>query len=290
MKNADRRSQYKLIRGEFERAGAYAAEYSDTSAQTHFFRTRVARVGELLQDFEKGRVLDCGCGPSVIATRFSSRGIRYCGLDVSLDMIRHSVASLGQGGPFFFTLGGIESLPFRDGAFDVVLCLGSFEYVLDGRLALSEISRVASPDATVIVSMHNASSPSQWWSNHVWGRAQRIASRVWRFGRPGPDCEERPRAQSVIRSERQMRRFCETAGLQVVDVVYYDFNVLPPPLDAVLPTAALWLSERLQRLSRSPFRFLGSAFLVKCRKSSSPAMRVDGRLLVQSYDHEGAVA
>ena len=58
-----------------------------------------------------------------------------------------------------FTVGRIEALPFPDKHFDVVLCLGAFEYLLKGSDALREISRVLDKDGVLILSMHNTRSP-----------------------------------------------------------------------------------------------------------------------------------
>jgi SAM-dependent methyltransferase len=61
--------------------------------------------------------------------------------------------------------GNAERLPFADGTFDCVTCIGSIERFLDRGAALREMQRVAKPDARFCFLVRNAST-------FVW--------RVWR--------------------------------------------------------------------------------------------------------------
>jgi SAM-dependent methyltransferase len=56
------------------------------------------------------------------------------------------------------TLGEVTSLPFHTGAFDLVCALDIIEHVEDGDGALAELSRVAAPGATLLLStpLHQA--------------------------------------------------------------------------------------------------------------------------------------
>jgi SAM-dependent methyltransferase len=49
-------------------------------------------------------------------------------------------------------LGQISSLPFADGAFDLVCALDVIEHVSDDRVALSELSRVTKLGGTLVIS------------------------------------------------------------------------------------------------------------------------------------------
>jgi SAM-dependent methyltransferase len=57
-------------------------------------------------------------------------------------------------------LGEITALPFADGAFDLVCALDIIEHVDDDDAAFSELSRVAKPGATLLLSM--PLHPSRW--------------------------------------------------------------------------------------------------------------------------------
>ena len=51
-------------------------------------------------------------------------------------------------------------------------------------------------------------------------------------------------------------------------LIYYDFNVLPRPLDGDHPRVAVALAERLEVLYRTPLRWLGTGFLVRARRDA----------------------
>ena len=58
-----------------------------------------------------------------------------------------------------FIVGPAEKLPFADGQFDFVSCLGALEHFLDPTRALREMVRVATPDAEFLLLVPNADFP-----------------------------------------------------------------------------------------------------------------------------------
>jgi ubiquinone/menaquinone biosynthesis C-methylase UbiE len=76
-------------------------------------------------------------------------------------------------------VGSVESIPFADESFDVVLALGVLEYV-DAERALSEIRRVLRPDGRLLVSMLNPMSPYRFVEWHVYWPLLRLLGRVGR--------------------------------------------------------------------------------------------------------------
>jgi SAM-dependent methyltransferase len=110
------------------------------------------------------RVLDVACGPGLLLRAALERGIAASGVDLSgaaVALARELLptAEVQQG--------NAEALPFADGTFDAVTCLGSIERFLDRERALREMLRVAKPDARFCFLVRNASTL-------VW--------RVWRQG------------------------------------------------------------------------------------------------------------
>lgn len=88
-------------------------------------------------------VLDVGCGTGAIAHALLERdaGFRIVGVDVSEKMLnraRHRLAGRGVQ----FVRARAESLPFSDGAFDVVLSASAFHYFPDPLAACLELHRV----------------------------------------------------------------------------------------------------------------------------------------------------
>lgn len=272
----DRKSdptQLQLVRQEFSRAKAYASEYEGRTPIGHFFRIRIRRVSELLNGFEKGKVLDIGCGPAKVAAIFQGKPIEYYGVDVSEEMIKTGVDTFGRDEHFHPAIGRIEELAFKDGAFDVVLCLGVLEYVLGGDAAIRDVARVLKQNGILIATMLNKNSPYRLWRSYVWWKATGAVNKLVRLIKGSVSQRERVEGtvsempRTVRYGEKALKELLTRVGLSVEDVAYYDFEVIPAPLDEKIPRISSFLSSKLEFLCRSKLRFLGTGFMVKCRKN-----------------------
>jgi SAM-dependent methyltransferase len=92
--------------------------------------------------------------------------------------------------------GPAEKLPFADGQFDFVSCLGALEHFLDPARALQEMVRVATPDAEFLLLVPNADFPP---------------SRLGLYG--GTDQSS---VREVLRSLEGWQELFESAGLTIV--------------------------------------------------------------------------
>ena len=237
---------------------AYAALYEGTSSTAHFFNTRLQRVRELLHDCPAGKVLDVGCGPSMMFDYLLERRFECFGIDLSRSMIEECRRRFGHEPAAHFEVGTIECLALPDACFDLVMCLGVLEYV-DARAALREVVRVLKPTGTLVVSMLNRWSPYRTWERLVYRPAGRVLRALRR---------DRGAAAPALRtySRRALARLLSQHRLTVCDVVYFDFNLLVPPLDRLRPEITVWLSRRLEPLYRSSLRALSTGFLVMATK------------------------
>lgn len=96
-------------------------------------------------------VLDVGCGASPLVREVRLLGYRGVGIDYSFAMLRNAQADA----PERFAQGDIEALPFTDGAFDAVFCLGVICYLPADEAALTELSRVTRPGGLLMLSVPN---------------------------------------------------------------------------------------------------------------------------------------
>ena len=103
-------------------------------------------------NISSGCVLDVGCGPGKLRTRFDESRVRYIGLD---PLILPEVA----GFRFVRALG--EYIPFRRHTFSDVVALASLDHVRDVPAFFKEIRRVLEPDGRfhLIQSTHEARGP-----------------------------------------------------------------------------------------------------------------------------------
>ncbi|MGE3289539.1 MAG: class I SAM-dependent methyltransferase [Pseudonocardia sp.] len=115
-----------------------------TPVSATLLETAALRAGE--------RVLDVACGTGVIARLAAERvgpSGTVTGLDLSPEMIDHA---RGVSPPTVeWHVGDAESLPFADGAFDVVLCQMGLMFMQDRPAAVAEMRRVTAAGGRVVV-------------------------------------------------------------------------------------------------------------------------------------------
>lgn len=101
----------------------------------------------------QGRLLDVGCGTGAMLGAAAARGFGVAGVDISDVAIEQARRVAPQSE---LLVGVAESLPFADGSFDVVSCVGSLEHVADPARAVAEMARVAKPGAQLLIIVPNS--------------------------------------------------------------------------------------------------------------------------------------
>lgn len=105
-------------------------------------------------DLKPGQaILDVACGAGDWLQVAAGRGLAVSGIDISERAIEVCRRRMPEGQ---FHVGPAETLPFPDGQFDVVTCLGSLEHFLDQPGALMEMGRVLKPGGNVLILVPNA--------------------------------------------------------------------------------------------------------------------------------------
>jgi SAM-dependent methyltransferase len=155
---------------------------SDPRGSPGFFAAMDAyRYGRLdylpgLVDFARWKdrdVLDLGCGAGLDLVRFARAGARACGVELSggaIALAREYLAVAGHDARL--VQADAARLPFRDEAFDLVLCHGLLPFARDCARIVAEMWRVLRNDGLAIVMAYNRRS---------WMNALRAVS-VVRFG------------------------------------------------------------------------------------------------------------
>ncbi len=131
----------------------YDNEYYADLAQHQTLPWHCRSIARRLGDMRGREVLDVACGAGQWLGHLHGEGAAIAGVDLSARAIDACRKRFPEGE---FHCGPAESLPFEDSRFDLVTCMGSLEHFLDKPAALSEMKRVAKPDAQFLILVPNA--------------------------------------------------------------------------------------------------------------------------------------
>lgn len=121
------------------------------------FSRMAAQSEELLLEMSgvtgNDTVLDVACGPGIVACAFATRARHVTGIDLTPAMIgqarrrqrEHRLENLT------WQIGDVQSLPFADGSFSLVVTRYSFHHFLDPQAVCAEMIRVCAPGGVVMV-------------------------------------------------------------------------------------------------------------------------------------------
>jgi SAM-dependent methyltransferase len=111
------------------------------------------RLARRFAPWQGKRLLDVACGTGGWLQAAAVLGAYPTGIDISPVALEACRRSLPQAE---LHCGLAEQLPFSDRAFDFVSCLGALEHFLNPKAALSEMIRVAKPNAGFLLLVPNA--------------------------------------------------------------------------------------------------------------------------------------
>jgi SAM-dependent methyltransferase len=104
------------------------------------------------------RVLELGCGAGSYVRLLAKHGHRPVGLDYSLPSVSRALGA-DPAGTGRYLAGDAYRLPFAEGTFDGVLCIGVLQALSDPDGALGEMARVLGPGGRLLVEALNPWSP-----------------------------------------------------------------------------------------------------------------------------------
>jgi len=216
----------------------------------NFRRRRDFAVEQVLRLLPPGGVvLDVGCGSAPVLAELRRHGVHCIGLEYAPDMLKHAVERLESAGVDATGLyrGDCVRLPFVDGAFDIVVCLGVISYVEHIPDVLAEIRRVLKPGGRTLISYRNRFNPI------LWDPAGLVKLAV---GRLPPA----PRKIGRAIDHREFQAEMQSAGFELEGHTGIGFGPIRMRGRPILPEAAsIRLSDLLGRLAEpwaAPSRWL----------------------------------
>ncbi len=95
-------------------------------------------------------LLDVACGSGQLALIAAREGVRVTGVDIAENLIERAQArSMAEALPASFRVADVESLPFPDSRFDVVVSLVGAMFAPRPHLVAAELTRVCVPGGTI---------------------------------------------------------------------------------------------------------------------------------------------
>ncbi len=229
---------------------AWRRRYDDVSAAGLALRERRELTLHFLEG-ATGSIIDVGCGPALLGPDLERAGLRYFGVDASIDMLAGAEGRVA--------LGDALTLPLRDRTFDNAVCVGVIDGLRDRLAAAREITRTVRPGGTLVISFANMAGPSVLWRTFVYVPILEAFKAVVQR-RSLPRFPPRP-----MLTARSASRLLAAAGATVQDVEYWGFNVLPSPADELWPRLTLRLARALSRLRSGRFRVLALGFTIRAK-------------------------
>ena len=147
---------------------AQAAEYDqrDTYYYSQNGKISCRDIAEQVSRVPFEALLDVGCGTGfLIDILAKQKPARYCGVDLSEEMIRVAKGKAIQGAEFI--AGSADRLPYPDGSFDIVACSQSFHHYPYPDKAMREAWRVLKPGGLYILSDTGIGGLGAWIDNHI---------------------------------------------------------------------------------------------------------------------------
>jgi ubiquinone/menaquinone biosynthesis C-methylase UbiE len=115
-------------------------------------RRRVKAILGFLKPSRQDNVLEVGCGAGNVLEQVPAGQLH--GIDLSTFLLKKSQSRLAQRRAGL-VLANAERLPFADEQFGRLVCTEVLEHVADPRQVVSEMARVATADAVLVISVPN---------------------------------------------------------------------------------------------------------------------------------------
>jgi ubiquinone/menaquinone biosynthesis C-methylase UbiE len=232
-----------------KKSKAYRAEYERETAEGYQFRVRREKVLALVGDGKN--VVDIASGPGVMVQALQDMGCTVTCVDAAPEMIARAKEEFPD---VEAVVGDAYELPFEDKRFDIATAMGLIEYLDDERRFLKEASRILKPEGTLIITFPNYASPYRAFN-------RLLLSVVRIFKGPKPDSvthrEYTRSGAAALLSEN---------GFATDHFIYYNFKLIPYPLDRIFHRTTVLQSKIFEKLDRSILSFVGTGFIIKAHK------------------------
>lgn len=231
---------------------AYRKEYDLVTAEGYSFRVRREKVLAMVP--EGSNVVDVASGPGIMIPGLRAKKCRITVSDAAPEMIARVKDEYGNAPDVRAVVADAYKLPFENGEFDVATAMGLVEYLDDEARYLDEMKRIVRPGGLFIITFPNHPSPWRWM-----GRVMLKAARL--LGKKPTPGNVTHREYTASGATALLNKH----GFTSEKIVYYNFKLVPYPLDRWLPRFTVWQSRLFEHLDKGPLRWLGTGFIIKAK-------------------------
>jgi ubiquinone/menaquinone biosynthesis C-methylase UbiE len=252
--SAARRERYWLAR--FSSAAREAPDEAAVNIYSrHGWERRLAVFSGLLARLlAEGRVrsanraLDLGCGTGAYSRRLAAAGLRVISADYCHEMLLYARHC---GGPVPLVRADGRCLPFPDGSFDLLVCIGVLQHVTESERFLAECRRVLRPSGVLVLMTLN---------RHTLLQALRRLVPAWR-----PDS---------LPADLETRRYGAGEVCRTLQALAPGCRITVHPVH-VMPRLLRWCESLLQRLGSAgaPCLSLAVSFALVAELSAAAPCR-----------------
>jgi ubiquinone/menaquinone biosynthesis C-methylase UbiE len=224
-------------------------------------RLREKYALSLIEDENKGTVIDLGCGAGSALVKMKKMGFKtVVGVDISENMLstaRKFISDNNLADSIDLVKGDVQKLPrIGSNSVDVCTALGVIEYLQEDKPFLTEINRILKPNGVAVIQTRNCNCIRTWTVESVRKIFPLFRSKIaYRVHRP---LEFRPIIKACgfrIESEKYSHYYA-----------LYPFDIIPGVRHILKPVDNL-LSKRLEIFSSNPIsRYFASMYILKLRK------------------------
>ena len=233
---------------------AYRDEYDRETPEGYSFRVRREKCLDLTPD--NTSVIDIASGPGVMIRGLRAKNCTVTCVDAAPEMIARAKEEFPDSDVVRSLVGDAYGTELPTGSYDVAIAMGLIEYLEYEGKFLDEARRLLKPGGALIVTFPNYYSP---W--RAMGRLGVLVMRTLRalLGRKKPII--------ITHREYTLRRaraLLDAHGFTPESAWYYNFKLVPAPLDVKFPRSTVWQSRIFEHLDSIPFlRLIGTGFIVK---------------------------
>ncbi len=248
-----------------DQSTSYRKEYDRETTDGYSFRVRREKVAGLVPPGKPGmKALDIACGPGIMIGELLTRGYEVTAGDASPEMVARAKEEHGKNPKVTLGVADVYALPYPDKSFDVVTAMGLVEYLADEPKAYKEMTRVLKPGGTLIISYPYLFAP---W--RIIGRILMLLTWILRKAR---NVILNTRGHYITHREYSVgeaRKMMRAHGVAPDRVWFYNFKLVPWPLDQWFPRFTVKQSTLFERFDSTPLRFIGTGFNLRGKKGLS---------------------